>query len=127
MTVLPEQRVGKSGPETRSAGPRKRASIRAIYVCVYTIESYMRFTWNPEKARRNLRIHGVSSETAAEIFHDPNHVVTENYFIEEEGGQRYQAIGASRGLVLLLVVFVDRSHPTEEIIHIFRPERQPLM
>ena len=76
----------------------------------------MRFTWNPEKADRNLRIHGVSFEMAERIFDDPNHVVTEDCFVEEE--QRYQAIGMSGGLVLLLVVFVDRSGPAEEIIHI---------
>jgi len=78
----------------------------------------MRCTWNLEKADRNLRIHGVSFEMAAKIFHDPNHVVTENYFLEEEGEQRYQAIGTSGGLSLLLVVFVDRSGPKEDIIHI---------
>jgi uncharacterized DUF497 family protein len=78
----------------------------------------MKYTWNPEKADRNLRVHGVSFEMAAGIFMDPNHVVTENYFIEEDGEQRYQAIGKSSGVVLLLVVFVGRSGPEEEIIHI---------
>jgi hypothetical protein len=78
----------------------------------------MRYTWNLEKADRNLRIHGVSFEMAARIFDDPNHIVTENYFIEQEGEQRYQGIGTSGGQVLLLVVFVDRSSPEEEIIHI---------
>ena len=78
----------------------------------------MKYTWNSEKADRNLRIHGVSLEMAARIFQDPNHIVTENYFIEEAGEQRYQAIGTSGGLVLLLVVFVDRSGLEEEIIHI---------
>ena len=78
----------------------------------------MRCTWNPEKADRNLRIHRVSFDMAARIFDDPNHVVTENYFIEEEGEQRHQAIGTSGGVVLLLVVFVDRSGPEGEILHI---------
>jgi uncharacterized DUF497 family protein len=78
----------------------------------------MRFSWNPEKANRNLRVHGVSFEMAAEVFLDPHHVVTENYFIEEEGEQRYQAIGKSGDLVLLLVVFVDRSGLAGEIIHV---------
>jgi uncharacterized DUF497 family protein len=32
------------------------------------------FTWNPEKAARNLRRHGVSFETAKNVFSDP-HVV----------------------------------------------------
>ncbi len=67
----------------------------------------MRFKWDPAKARRNQRIHGVSFESAAEIFDDPNHVVGENYFMEEAGGQRYQMIGMTRKLVLLLVVFAE--------------------
>lgn len=67
----------------------------------------MRFTWDPAKARRNRRIHGVSFETAAEIFNDPSHVAGENYFMEEAGEQRYQMIGMTQGLVLLLVVFVE--------------------
>ena len=44
--------------------------------------------------------------------------ITENYFIVVEGEQRYQAIGMSGGLVLLLVVFVERGGPDEETIHI---------
>ena len=88
------------------------------YPFVYTIQSYTRYAGNLEKTARNYRVHGVSFETAAEIFGDPSHIVTENYFIKDEGEQRYQAIGMSRGLALLLVVFVDRSRPDEEIIHI---------
>ena len=77
-----------------------------------------RFTWDSAKAEWNRRIHRVSFEAAAEVFDDPNHVVGDNYFIESEGEQRYQAIGMSRGLALLLVVFVDRSQPDLEIVHI---------
>ncbi len=68
----------------------------------------VRFTWDRAKAERNQRVHGVSFETAAEVFDDPNHVVGHNYFIESAGEQRYQVIGMTRKLVLLLVVFVDR-------------------
>jgi len=67
----------------------------------------MRFTWDPAKARKNQKIHGVSFRAAAEIFDDPNHVVGENYFMEETGEQRFQMIGMTRSLVLLLVVFVE--------------------
>lgn len=78
----------------------------------------VRFTWDGVKAERNLRIHGISFETAAEVFDDPNHVAGENYFIEYVGEQRYQVIGMTRGFFLLLVVFVDRSHPDAEVIHL---------
>ncbi|HBY63283.1 MAG TPA: hypothetical protein DEH78_25965 [Solibacterales bacterium] len=60
----------------------------------------MRFTWDPAKAGKNRSRHGVSFTTAAEIFDDPNHVVGENYFMEETGEQRFQVIGMTRKLVL---------------------------
>jgi uncharacterized DUF497 family protein len=77
-----------------------------------------RFTWDQVKARRNERIHGISFETAKEVFEDPHHVVGENYFIEDQGEQRYQVIGMTGKLLLLVVVFVDRSDAGMEIIHI---------
>ncbi len=67
----------------------------------------MRFIWDPAKARRNQRAHGVSFETAAETFDDPHQVVGDNYFVEDAGEQRLQMIGMTRKLVLLLVVFVE--------------------
>jgi uncharacterized DUF497 family protein len=79
-----------------------------------------RFTWDPAKAQKNLRVHGISFETAQEVFSDPNHVVNENYFIEDQGEQRYGIIGLTRNVVLLLVVFVDRSEAEADVgaIHI---------
>ena len=75
----------------------------------------MRFTWDPAKARKNQKRHGVSFTTATEIFDDPNHVVGDNYFMEETGDQRFQMIGLTRSLVLLLVVFVE---PGSDVIRI---------
>jgi uncharacterized protein len=78
----------------------------------------LRFTWDPRKAEKNLRAHGVSFEMAREAFDDPNHVAADNYFIGSEGEQRYQIIGMTRKLALVLVVFVDRSNPDTGTIHI---------
>jgi uncharacterized DUF497 family protein len=77
-----------------------------------------RFTWDPAKAQKNLRVHGISFEAAREVFSDPNHVVNENYFIEDQGEQRYGIIGLTMNVVLLLVVFVDRTEADVEAIHI---------
>ena len=77
-----------------------------------------RFTWDPAKAARNKRDHGISFEMAREVFADPNHIVTENYRFEDEGEQRYLAVGMTCSLVLVVVVFVDRGEPEVEIIHI---------
>jgi uncharacterized DUF497 family protein len=73
-----------------------------------------RFEWDPAKARRNKRLHGVSFETATEVFSDP-FIVTQ-VDILYEGEQRYQAIGRAKSETLLLVVFIDRSEPGNEII-----------
>jgi uncharacterized protein len=79
---------------------------------------HTRFTWDRVKASRNERIHGISFETAKEVFGDPHHVAGENYFVDDQGEQRYQVIGMTRKLLLVLVVFVDRSSADSEIIHI---------
>ena len=78
----------------------------------------VRFTWDRAKAERNQRVHGISFETAAEVFDDPNHVAGANYFIVSAGEQRYQVIGMTRQLVLLLVVSVDRSESDVDVIHL---------
>ena len=83
----------------------------------------VRFTWDRAKADRNQRVHGISFATAREVFDDPNHVAADNYFIESEGEQRYQVIGMTRRLLLLLVVFVDRSDPDAEVIHLISARR----
>ena len=84
----------------------------------------MRFSWDTAKARTNLKNHGISFEAATEVFSDPGHITTENYFIEDEGEQRYGTIGLTRHGILLLVVFVERTESearyetTPETIHI---------
>lgn len=78
----------------------------------------MRFKWDPRKAAINKRVHGVSFEIAQEVFEDPHDIAADNYVIASDGEQRYQVIGMTHSLVLLLVVFVDRSEPGGEIIHI---------
>ena len=77
-----------------------------------------RFTWDAAKAKANEQRRGISFETATEVFDDPHHIVLENYIFPDEGEQRYHVIGMTRGLVLLLVVFVDRSEPGFEVVHI---------
>jgi len=74
-----------------------------------------RFEWDPAKAELNKRLHGVSFETATEVFFDP-FIVTQKDIVDEHGEQRYQAIGRAKSQLLLLVAFVDRSQPGIEII-----------
>jgi uncharacterized DUF497 family protein len=76
-----------------------------------------RLASDPTKAERNMREHGISF-MAREAFADPNHIVTEYYHFEDELEQRYLVIGMTRKLTLVVVVFVDRSEPSVEVIHI---------
>ncbi len=79
----------------------------------------MRFTWDAKKRDATPKNHrGISFEMAQEVFEDPHHVIIENYLMEEGGEQRMQAIGLSRNLFLLLVIFVDRSAGDDAVIHI---------
>lgn len=75
-----------------------------------------RFEWDQAKAERNIQRHGVSFEQATEVFGDPNIIVQENVYADDE--QRCEAIGMSGSFFLLLVVFVDRSEPEVEVIRI---------
>ena len=67
----------------------------------------MNFEWDPEKATRNRRKHGVSFHEAATVFadplavtyHDPDHSISEERFI---------TVGMSRTDRVLLVAHSDR-------------------
>ena len=61
----------------------------------------IRFEWDPAKAARNRRKHGVSFETALRVFADP-FALSEPERIED-GEQRWQTLGLVEGHVLLLV------------------------
>ena len=82
----------------------------------YTVR--VRFEWDPEKARENLRKHGVSFEEGATAFGDwasitvpdPEHSI---------GEERYYLLGVSDRGNLLLVRHTDRGDITR-IISVWR-------
>ena len=65
----------------------------------------MRFEWDPDKARANLRKHGVDFADAATIFDDPLAVT-----ISDEGAEesRFVTIGSDAEARVLVVVYVWR-------------------
>ncbi len=67
----------------------------------------MDFEWDAEKARANLRKHGVSFDEAAWTFADPLALTYEDpdHSTEE---QRYITVGTSRSGRLLIVAHTDR-------------------
>lgn len=73
------------------------------------------FSWDPAKARQNIKKHGVSFEEAqtaflderARVIDDPDHSVDEDRFI---------LLGLSAGLRVLVVVHVYRD--ADSVIHL---------
>ena len=71
------------------------------------------FVWDSEKASGNVRKHGVSFETASQVFFD-RLIQIEDASIDEE--VRDAAIGMTEDLMLLLVVHILREDDTIRII-----------
>jgi len=70
---------------------------------IYILEG-ITFTWDRRKALANIRQHGVSFETAAEVFFDPFLQVVE---IQEENDEEREAvIGMTISWQILFVVYV---------------------
>lgn len=67
----------------------------------------MDFKWDPEKARRNVRKHGVSFSEAKTVFADPLAVI-----FDDEGHSAQEPreiiVGHSEAGRLLVVAFVER-------------------
>jgi uncharacterized DUF497 family protein len=74
----------------------------------------MRFEWDNEKARANLKKHGVSFGEATDVFYDPN--ALEDYDSEHsEEEKRFFIIGMSSWR-LLYVVYAERAGDAVRII-----------
>jgi uncharacterized DUF497 family protein len=68
----------------------------------YTVCMTMRLEWDSEKNRINQRKHdGIAFESAARIFDDPHAIFRKDRVVA--GEQRWHAIGAVEGAVLLVV------------------------
>jgi len=84
----------------------------------YTLCMTMRFEWDARKSRINQAKHnGLDFETAARVFNDPSAVLIEDRIVE--GEQRWHAIGAVSGALLLVAhVYREDNIDGEEIIRI---------
>lgn len=62
----------------------------------------LRFTWDPKKAKSNLKKHGVAFEEAQTVFYDEHAV---EFYDDEhsEWEDRFLLLGLSSGMRLLLV------------------------
>jgi hypothetical protein len=65
------------------------------------------FEWDPEKGRKNLKIHGVSFDEASTTFGDTLAITIDDP-LHSKGEQRYVLIGQSQQNRLLIVVHIER-------------------
>ena len=77
----------------------------------YTLHG-IHFEWDSLKASANLQKHGISFETACEVFHDPFVQVVDEEVVDAE--VREAAIGMTVDWRLVYVVYVFR----EEVVRI---------
>ena len=68
----------------------------------------MEFIWNPSKAARNLRRHGISFHEAATVFSDPlsTTVYDPDHSVEEN---RYITVGVSRNYRVIMVAYTEQN------------------
>jgi uncharacterized DUF497 family protein len=71
------------------------------------------FTWNPAKAKRNLRDHGVSFLEAKQVFDDAFYVTLHD--CDVDGGVRLHAIGRVKSQTLVVVAFIDETLDEAEL------------
>jgi uncharacterized protein len=81
----------------------------------------LRFEWDKEKDEINRAKHRIGFETAALVFDDPNCLT----FVErvEHGEERWHAIGAVDGRVIITAVHTYRIEGADEIIRIISARR----
>lgn len=65
------------------------------------------FEWDPEKAKRNLKKHGVSFDEAVTVFYDPLSATFDDPD-HSEGEQRLITVGFSSQTRLIVVGHTDR-------------------
>ena len=79
----------------------------------------MYHTWDEEKNRRNLELHGIALEDAAKIFEGPTVERVDDRF--DYGEVRVYAIGLVQGLEIT-VIYTDREPEERRIISAWRAE-----
>jgi uncharacterized DUF497 family protein len=79
----------------------------------------MRYSWDEQKNRRNVELHGIALGDAARIFEGPTLERVDDRFDYDE--IRVYAIGLVDGLEIT-VIYTDRNHDERRIISAWRAE-----
>lgn len=79
------------------------------------------FEWDQDKAKINLRKHGIRFEDAARVFDDPLAVSTQDKIVN--GEYRWKTLGIVENCVLLVVAHTVQATKDTEIIRIISARR----
>jgi uncharacterized DUF497 family protein len=74
----------------------------------------MRFEWDEAKRRLNIRKHGIDFEDIAVTFQSP--MLTALDTREDYGEDRWIGIGVLQSVVVVVVIFIERTQETIRII-----------
>jgi uncharacterized DUF497 family protein len=85
----------------------------------------MRFEWDPAKAKRNIRKHGVSFDEAVTVFKDPLAFIFDDTTHSEQE-HREIIIGTSALRRMILLCFVERVKDVVRIISARPATRQEI-
>ena len=83
----------------------------------------MHFSWDPNKARRNVNRHGVTFKDATMVWDDPLHLIQPDR--HEDGEERWHALGVSDGVVLLVVWHTYPDPDNETVVRIIGARKAP--
>ena len=81
----------------------------------------MKFEWDKNKNKENLKKHGVSFDLAVRVFLDSRAVDRMQLVYDEE--ERRETIGIAQRTMILFVVYASRDHEGEELIRIISARR----
>ena len=73
------------------------------------------FEWNPQKAHRNIRKHGVTFEEATKVFDDPMALTVFDYEESSDDEDRWVTLGQINGQYYLVVVHTDHNANNESV------------
>jgi hypothetical protein len=111
----PTTSVADLGGERRTLQAVRSLSFYLNCATLY-IHMAIRFEWDEEKNRTNRLKHGVSFETATQVFDDPNVVLFSDRIVD--GEERWQAFGLADGVVILAVAHTNSEADGDDVIRI---------
>ncbi len=83
----------------------------------------MKFTWDPKKAKTNLKKHGVSFEEAESVLRHPDTLIVFDDENSSDVEDRFQSLGISIKLKVLVVIHGERDGKENRIISARKAEK----